>query len=122
MGGDRVISGAIDSGKQMTMQTDNRFLDDLAKVASGALGSVSGVKHEVEVRIQQQVEKLLARMNLVPREEFDAMKAVAQAAREAQIRLEARVAALEARLAGEGAIAAADRTNVSVQESGSEQS
>jgi BMFP domain-containing protein YqiC len=122
MGGDRVISGAIDSGKRMTMQTDNRFLDDLAKVASGALGSVSGVKHEVEVRIQQQVEKLLARMNLVPREEFDAMKAVAQAAREAQIRLEARVASLEARLADEGAIAAADRTNVSVQESGSEQS
>ena len=33
------------------MQTDNRFLDDLAKVASGALGSMSGVKHEVEVRI-----------------------------------------------------------------------
>lgn len=90
------------------MQTDNRFLDDLAKVASGALGSVSGVKHEVEVRIQQQLEKLLARMNLVPREEFDAMKAVAQAAREAQIRLEARVAALEARLAAEDAIAAAD--------------
>ncbi len=71
------------------MQTDNQFLDDLAKVASGALGSVSGVKHEVEVRIQQQLERLLARMNLVPREEFDAMKAVAQAAREAQIKLEA---------------------------------
>ena len=89
------------------MQTDNRFLDDLAKVASGALGSVSGVKQEVEVRLQQQLEKLLARMNLVPREEFDAMKAVAQAAREAQIKLEARVAALEARLAAEDAIAAA---------------
>ena len=81
------------------MQTDNKFLDDLAKVASGALGSVTGVKHEVEMRIQQQLERLLARMNLVPREEFDAMKAVAQAAREAQIRLEARVATLEAKLA-----------------------
>ena len=80
------------------MQTDNRFLDDLAKVASGALGSVSGMK--------QQLERLLARMNLVPREEFDAMKAVAQAAREAQIKLEARVVALEARLAAEDAIAA----------------
>ncbi len=90
------------------MQTDNRFLDDLAKVASGALGSVSGVKHEVEVRLQQQMEKLLARMNLVPREEFDAMKAVAQAAREAQIKLEARVAALEARFAAGDAIVAAN--------------
>ena len=82
------------------MQTDNRFLDDLAKVASGALGSVSGVKHEVEMRLQQQLERLLGRMNLVSRDEFDAMKAVAQAAREAQIRLEARVLSLEARLAG----------------------
>lgn len=82
------------------MQTDNRFLDDLAKVASGALGSVSGVKHEVEMRVQQQLERLLGRMNLVSREEFEAMKAVAQAAREAQIRLEARVLALEARLVG----------------------
>lgn len=83
------------------MQTDNKFLDDLAKVASGALGSMTGVKHEVEMRIQQQLERLLARMNLVPREEFDAMKAVAQAAREAQIKLEARVAALEAKLGTE---------------------
>ena len=102
------------------MQTDNRFLDDLAKVASGALGSVSGVKHEVEVRIQQQLERLLARMNLVPREEFDAMKAVAQAAREAQIKLEARVATLEARLAAEDAIAAADPADVPAQESESD--
>ncbi|HNB26359.1 MAG TPA: accessory factor UbiK family protein [Alphaproteobacteria bacterium] len=84
------------------MQTDNRFLDDLAKVANGALGSMSGVKHEVEMRLQQQLERLLGRMNLVSRDEFEAMKAVAQAAREAQIRLEARVQALESRLAPAG--------------------
>ncbi len=84
------------------MQTDNRFLDDLAKVANGALGSMSGVKHEVEMRLQQQLERLLGRMNLVSRDEFEAMKAVAQAAREAQIRLEARVQALESRLAQDG--------------------
>jgi BMFP domain-containing protein YqiC len=95
------------------MQTDNRFLDDLAKVASSALGSVSGVRHEVEVRIQQQMEKLLARMNLVPREEFDAIRAVAQAAREA---------ALEARLAAEDAIAAANAADAPAQESDSETS
>jgi BMFP domain-containing protein YqiC len=102
------------------MPTDNKFLDDLAKVAGSALGSVSGVKHEVEVRIQQQMEKLLARMNLVPREEFDAMKAVAQAAREAQIRLEARLAALEARLSAKDANAAAIAADAPVQESESE--
>ena len=103
-----------------TMQTDNKFLDDLAKVAGSALGSVSGVKHEVEVRLQQQMEKLLARMNLVPRDEFDAMKAVAQAAREAQIRLESRVAALEARIAAEDAIAAANSAAAPTQDSESE--
>lgn len=102
------------------MQTDNRFLDDLAKVAGSALGSVSGVKHEIEIRIQQQMEKLLSRMNLVPREEFDAMKAVAQAAREAQIRLEARVANLEARLTAEDAISGANEADAPAQESESE--
>ena len=81
------------------MQTENRLLDDLAKVATGAIGSLSGVRHEVEGRLQQQLERLIGRMNLVSREEFDAMRAVAQAAREEQIRLERRVADLEARLA-----------------------
>ena len=98
------------------MQTDNRFLDDLAKVASGALGSVSGVKHEVEMRVQQQLERLLGRMNLVSRDEFEAMKAVAQAAREAQIRLEARILSLETRLAGAAAAPSAPAS----QESDSE--
>ena len=81
------------------MQTDNRLLDDLAKVASGALGSITGVRHEVEMHVQQRLERILARMNLVPRDEFEAMKEVAQAAREAQVRLEARVSDLEQRLA-----------------------
>lgn len=82
------------------MQTDNRLLDDMAKVATGALGSFTGLKHEIETRVQQQLERLLGRMNLVSREEFETVKAVAQAAREEQIRLERRVADLEAKLAG----------------------
>jgi BMFP domain-containing protein YqiC len=81
------------------MQTDNRLLDDMAKVATGALGSFTGLKHEIETRVQQQLERLLGRMNLVSREEFETVKAVAQAAREEQIRLERRVADLEAKLA-----------------------
>lgn len=79
------------------MQTDNRLLDDMAKVATGALGSFTGLKHEIESRVQQQLERLLGRMNLVSREEFETVKAVAQAAREEQIRLERRVAELEAK-------------------------
>jgi BMFP domain-containing protein YqiC len=80
------------------MQTDHRLQDDMAKAASGALGSLAGLRHEIEMRVQQQLERLLGRMNLVSREEFDAMTAVAQAAREQQIRLERRLAEIEARL------------------------
>jgi BMFP domain-containing protein YqiC len=82
------------------MQTDNRILDDMAKAASGALGSLAGLRHEIEMRVQQQLERLLGRMNLVGRDEFEAMKAVAQAAREQQIKLERRLAEIEARLNG----------------------
>jgi BMFP domain-containing protein YqiC len=80
------------------MQTDNRLLDDMAKAASGALGSLAGLRHEIEMRVQQQLERLLGRMNLVSREEFETMKSVAQAAREQQIRLERRLAEIESRL------------------------
>jgi BMFP domain-containing protein YqiC len=82
------------------MQTDNRLLDDMAKAASGALGSLAGLRHEIEMRVQQQLERLLGRMNLVSREEFETMKSVAQAAREQQIILERRLVEIEARLNG----------------------
>ena len=82
------------------MQTQNRLLDDLARVATGALGAFSGMRDEVETRLREQFERVLGRMNLVTREEFDAVKAMAAKARAAQEALEKRVAALEARLAG----------------------
>jgi BMFP domain-containing protein YqiC len=81
------------------MQTENRFLDDLAKVAAGAVGGLSGIKHEVETRLREQFERILGRMNLVSREEFDAVKAMAAKARAEQETLAARLAALEAKLA-----------------------
>ena len=80
------------------MQTDNRLFDDLAKVANGALHTMSGVRDEIEVRIRERVERWLGEMDMVPREEFDAIKAVAQAARAEQEALTARVAALESRI------------------------
>lgn len=82
------------------MQSDNRILDDMAKVATGALGSLTGLKQEIEAKVQQHLERLLGRMNLVSREEFDAMKAVAQEARAEQIKLSRRLEALEARQRG----------------------
>jgi BMFP domain-containing protein YqiC len=87
------------------MQTDNRLLDDLARVASGALGALSGMRGEIEARLREQFERVLARMDLVTREEFDAVKAMAAKARAEQEKMEARLAALEARLGAAGASA-----------------
>ena len=80
------------------MQTQNRFIDDLARVATGALGTLTGMRGEVETRLRDQFERILGRMNLVRREEFDAVKAMAAKARATQESLEKRLAALEARL------------------------
>ena len=80
------------------MAIDNRILDDLAKVASGALSGFSGVKQEVEGRLRQQFERILAGMDLVRREEFEAVRAMAAKARSEQEDLAARLAGLEARL------------------------
>ncbi|MEG3619883.1 accessory factor UbiK family protein [Magnetovibrio sp. PR-2] len=80
------------------MQTSNRILDDMAKVASGAVSAVTGVKGDADNFLRRHVEKLLSEMDLVTREEFDAVKAMAANARSEQEKLEARVAELEAQL------------------------
>lgn len=92
------------------MQTQNRLLDDIARVASGAMGVASSMRSEVEARIRGQLDRLLDDMDLVTREEFDAVKAMAAAAREEQERLAERVAALEARLAATSGSAPAGKT------------
>jgi BMFP domain-containing protein YqiC len=88
------------------MQSQNRFFDDLARVAAGALGTLSGVRTEVEARLRDQLERVLAGMDLVSRDEFEAVKAMAAKARSEQEELIDRVADLESRLAalstGEG--------------------
>jgi BMFP domain-containing protein YqiC len=81
------------------MQSENRFFDDLAKVANGALGGLANLGSEVENRLRDQAERVLSRMDVVRREEFEAVKAMAAKARETQEALELRVAALEAELA-----------------------
>lgn len=82
------------------MTTPVRVLDDLAKVANGAVSTVVGMKHEVDQLIKQRLEKLLTNADLVPREEFEAVQAMAAEARAEQDRLEKRVAALEAQVDG----------------------
>jgi len=81
------------------MQTRNPIFDDIARVFSGAVGAASGMRSEVEARIRAQLERLLADMDLVTREEYEAVEAMAAKAREEQEALAARVAALEAQLA-----------------------
>ena len=82
------------------MQSQNRFFDDIARVAAGAAGAITGVRGEIEARFRDQLERVLAGMDLVSREEFEAVKAMAAKAREEQEDLLRRVEALEARLAG----------------------
>ena len=81
------------------MQVENRFLDDLARVANGAIGTLSGMREEIEALVRQRVERFLSDMDLVTREEFEAVKDVAAKARTEQETLEARVIALETTLA-----------------------
>ncbi len=77
------------------MQTDNPFLDGLAKMFTDAAGAAQSVRTEVDTFVKQRLEKLVADMDFVPREEFEAVKAMAAKARAENERLEARIAALE---------------------------
>ena len=81
------------------MQVDNKILDDLARVAGGAFGAFSSLREEAEAQMRQQFERILSRMDVVSREEFQAVSAMAAKAREEQEVLSERVAALEASLA-----------------------
>jgi len=84
------------------MQTQNRLLDDLARVATGAMGVAAGMRGELEARLREQFERILSGMDLVTREEFEVVRAMAVEAREEQARLSERLAALEGHPAGDG--------------------
>ncbi|MEI6985587.1 MAG: accessory factor UbiK family protein [Rhodospirillaceae bacterium] len=93
------------------MQAENRLLDDLARVASGALGALGGLRGEVEAQFRQLFERVLSQMDAVSREEFEAVKEMAVMARSEQEILKERLTALESLLAdllpgknGEGSV------------------
>ncbi len=79
-------------------QTNNRFLDDIARFMTDAAGAAQGVRREVETIVKSQGERMLNGMDVVRREDFDVVKAMAEKARMENERLEARIAALEAKL------------------------
>lgn len=80
------------------MQTRNRFFDDAAKVAEEAIGTLAGARREIESLARQQFERILSTMDLVTRDEFNAVKEMAAKARSEQEDLLERIAALEAAL------------------------
>jgi BMFP domain-containing protein YqiC len=81
-------------------QTTNRFFDDFSKMMTDAAGAADGMKREVESMMKAQAERFMNSMDVVKREEFEVVKAMAQKAREENEALSTRLADLEAKLAG----------------------
>jgi BMFP domain-containing protein YqiC len=82
-------------------QTRGRLFDDFSRLMTDAAGLADGARREVETLARAQLERLMAGMDLVSREEFEAVREMAALARTQNEKLEARIAALEAKLAAE---------------------
>jgi len=79
------------------MQPGNKIFDDLSKLMTNAMGVAQGAKTEAETAMKGLMDRWLADRDFVTREEFDAVRAMAQKAREENEALKARIAALEAK-------------------------
>ena len=79
------------------MQTRNKFFDDMSQLMTNAMGVAQGAKTEAETAMKGFVDRWMADRDFVTREEFDAVRAMAQKAREENEALSARIAALEAK-------------------------
>ena len=81
-------------------QTNNRFFDEIGRLMNDAAGAAQGAKREFDTMLKHQAERILGGMDLVKREEFEAVKDMARLAREENEALKARIMALEAKLGG----------------------
>ena len=79
-------------------QTNNRVFDEFARLMTDAAGAAQGVRREIETIMRTQGERFLRDMDVVPREEFEAVKAMARKAREGNEALTRRLDALEAEI------------------------
>ena len=93
------------------MQSENRFFDDLAKMVNGVAGTVAGAGREAESAMRERAKEWIGRMDFVSREEFEAVKAMAAAARDENDALRARLNALEASNKSQDVSAAAPTQN-----------
>ena len=80
-------------------QTSNRVFDEMARLMNDAAGVAQGVRREFDTLFRSQAERILRELDVVPREEFDAVKEMAALAREENEALKARLDALEAKMA-----------------------
>jgi BMFP domain-containing protein YqiC len=83
-------------------QTTNRLLDEFARLMNDAAGVASGVRREFETVLRDQADRILRDLDVVKREEFEAVKDMARIAREENEALKARIAALEAKIGSSG--------------------
>jgi BMFP domain-containing protein YqiC len=83
-------------------QTTNRFLDEMARLMNDAAGVASGVRREVDAVFRSQADRILRELDVVKREEFEAVKDMARIAREENEDLKARIAALEVKIGSGG--------------------
>jgi BMFP domain-containing protein YqiC len=77
------------------MQSENRFFDDVVKVLNGAAGTFAGMTREAEATFRERMREWVGGLDMVSRDEFEAVKAIAVAAREESLALKARLDALE---------------------------
>ena len=77
------------------MQSQNRFFDDFVKVLNGAAGTMAGMGREAEAGFRERLREWVGGLDMVSRDEFEAVKAIAVAAREENQQLKARIDALE---------------------------
>ncbi|HXW23183.1 MAG TPA: accessory factor UbiK family protein [Xanthobacteraceae bacterium] len=83
-------------------QTSNRFFDEMARLMNDAAGVAQGVRREFDTLLRNQAERMLRDLDVVKREEFEAVKEMARLAREENEALDARIAALEAAIGKTG--------------------
>ena len=91
------------------MQSENRMFDDFVKMMNGLAGTVAGVGREAESSARERMREWIGGVDFVGRDEFEAVKAMAAAARDENEELKARIAVLEAKISGAAAGAAKPR-------------
>jgi len=93
------------------MQSENKMFDDFVKMVNGFAGTMAGMGREAESSAREKFREWMGGQDFIGRDEFEAVKAMAAAARDENEILKARIAALEAKVAGPAAASAAKRTS-----------